>query len=477
MNEGLVLDTCRTQQDVVLSSELLLLTKFNLVCEALKSNTKIQNLKIEVNASNFEELVDVLVTLKSLTSLNLYASVLKDAPGRVSELFRLSNLLHLNMSCCKVGTAGAYAIAEKLKENNSLLSLNLSFNSLRQGFASLAQVVATNHTLEKLDIAYNKIRPEDFEDLGRMIQFNKSITKLDLSRNSVGIAGAQVISNALQMNPATLRKLNICYSVLHAEGARWIARGLRDHVGLTYLEMSRNSIDDAGAVAVAKMLQKNATLTFINLKHNQVKREGAKAIAASLHLNKTLKTLMMSENEIGSDGANALAQALAINQSMTRLDVSHNYIFVEGGYAMSKMLLLNKTLKSVDLSNNFIDTEGYVALAEACKINSTLSCLKMYPSNSKKHPLIEVLRLHNGRIVEADENDDLASCCDRNRSMHARAKATCLTMLVLRNLRPASMLQFIPKEMVRMVVEFLWLTRTDIDAWSSFESDLKKLKF
>ena len=89
-------------------------------------------------------------------------------------------------------------------------------------------------------------------------------------------------------------------------------------IPLKRLDLSNNSISDAGAVALAQALHHNSTLTKLVLSNNSISAAGAVALAQALHHNSTLTWLNLSGNDgIGEEGTHQLVQALTVNTSIS----------------------------------------------------------------------------------------------------------------------------------------------------------------
>ena len=126
------------------------------------------------------------------------------------------------------------------------------------------------------------------ERLATELATNKTIKKLDLDYNKCGVAGAKCLAAALETN-TTLEKL-------YMEG---------------------NDIGPQGAAYLAAALEKNETLNTMNLGHNGIGPTGAASLAASIHAsNGSLQFLNLSFNHLGKRGVphlKVIEAKLAVN--------------------------------------------------------------------------------------------------------------------------------------------------------------------
>ena len=72
----------------------------------------------------------------------------------------------------------------------------------------------------------------------------------------------------------------------------------------------------------------NSTVTELNLSWNSIGDAGATAIAEALRVNSTVTKLDLLGNSIGDAGATAIAEALRVNSAVTKLGLSSNSIGV-----------------------------------------------------------------------------------------------------------------------------------------------------
>ena len=185
-------------------------------------------------------------------------------------------------------------LAEMLKTNRTLTSVNLSYNELTDIFVrDLAEALITNHTLTVLNLSGNKITNIGAQALSKMLKTNETLIHLHLSRNKITDIGVQVLAEMLKINKT-----------------------------LTYLDLSVNQITETGAQVLFEALKnnRNTALNTLNLDNNYIGDTGAQALADMLGTNKTLTRLILTGNRMTDIGVQALAKALEINTTLTELE-------------------------------------------------------------------------------------------------------------------------------------------------------------
>lgn len=125
----------------------------------------------------------------------------------------------------------------------------------------------------------------------------------------------------------------------------------------------------AEAQAVAVFLAKRDDTELLDLSYNTLDDAGAKALATLLEDNKSLKELNLCGNDIGPEGAGRLCDALATAQGggagVLFLDLSCNPLGDTGGAAVARMLESNSTLQLLNLSDTELGMQALVAIANA----------------------------------------------------------------------------------------------------------------
>ena len=137
--------------------------------------------------------------------------------------------------------------------------------------------------------------------------------------------GAAAIAQALASN-SSLTKLDLSSNRLGNIGAASIAQALSFNSSLTTLDLRSNRLGNLGAASISQALSSNSTLTELNLYSNEIGNKGATAIAEAISINCSLTTLDLEDNQIGDTGAASIAQALSTNFTFTTLDLYNNEI-------------------------------------------------------------------------------------------------------------------------------------------------------
>ena len=193
----------------------------------------------------------------------------KDSPP-LADIIRLHpNLLELDLTSNRMGTAGAFTIGNALED--------------------------TGCTVQRLDFTSNQMGADAVVHIAASLTVNKSLRFLSLYDNECGSWGAQNLAEALGVNET-----------------------------LVVLDAGQNNFCDASAVHLANSLKTNTTLQELDIGSNNIGDRGAEALAGALRVNKTLRVLSLNTNTIGTAGAMHLLEALKVNTTLKRLCLSDN---------------------------------------------------------------------------------------------------------------------------------------------------------
>jgi Ran GTPase-activating protein (RanGAP) involved in mRNA processing and transport len=101
-----------------------------------------------------------------------------------------------------------------------------------------------------------------------------------------------------------------------------------NHIQLTHLILSGNSISDNGAIHISVYLQSNQILQELHLRFNNIGSKGVASLAKALSLHRSIHTLDLSFNKFSTNGVKALCYAMMLNHSLETLSIAGNSLNV-----------------------------------------------------------------------------------------------------------------------------------------------------
>ena len=330
-------------------------------------------------------LAEVLRTNTTLKSMNLQKNPGIGNPSVMSlcEALKVNTTLSsLDLSGTGISDAGVLSLVEVLKTNtSSLTSLSLSEIKIsHHSVKSIAEVLRVNSTLKELKFEGNNVGSDGAELIAESLKANTTLKILILSRNNIKEPCGGMFSDALRVN-GTLESLTLAKNALGSHGARLLSEGLRVNTSLRHLDLSGNSIGSEGAESIAETIRVNASLTSLKLQGNNIGDPGANKVSEALKDNVSLEKLDMSINAIGAAGAESIAEALKSNATLTVLDLDSNVIGDNGVQSLCEALKTNATLTNLIVSNNNIHSAGAQAFDKLQGHNNTLKKVTLIMNN------------------------------------------------------------------------------------------------
>ncbi|CAJ0862890.1 1017_t:CDS:2, partial [Entrophospora sp. SA101] len=151
-----------------------------------------------------------------------------------------------------------------------------------------------------------------------------------------------------------IKELNIAYNNINGEGAKHLAKALKENKSIEKFNLESNDLNVVGGKHIGDMLKNNNTLKYLHLGRNNLQFVGIKHISESLVINKSIVSLSLDSNNIQPAGVNELAKVLKTNKNLTHLYLPSNNLGDVGLNYICKALLQNSTLIYLDLEFNNI---------------------------------------------------------------------------------------------------------------------------
>ena len=362
-----------TLQDINISKNHISIKGLLLFMEAVKNNCTLQVVNITHNNVTRCGFTSIKQCIESLQHpIQIYASWNKilSENGKLSVMSRLySSTFHdfkdiendvwsfWNYDPDQIVTC----LSECLKEDDTLLELNMSKNKIFSGREyKVAEAIKVNITLQKLDVSFTSGH-EYF--VYQCLKNNKSLKELNMSNTEITSKGAKVVAEAIKVN-TTLQKLDLSFNTLSDDETSFISNGLKSNKSLQELNMSKNEITTEGAKRIAEAIQLNMTLKQLDLSINKIFDDGATAISNSLKSNSTLQELNISHNNITNKGITKITEVVQINSKLQNINISKNHISTEGLLYFMEAVKNNCTLQVVNITHNNVTRSGFTRIKQ-----------------------------------------------------------------------------------------------------------------
>ena len=165
-----------------------------------------------------------------------------------------------------VNTAkGAAIIADGLRDNNTLETLELSGNRVsNKGLYHLTQALMLNTSiLQKLYCNSDGITDQGAQHIAQLLKKNRLLTRLDLSFNEIGDQGVRQLASVLIHHNTTLVQLNLSWNKSIGESSvESFTEMIEYHHAFENIDISNCSLskEDKGKLLDLTRLKKNLKL-------------------------------------------------------------------------------------------------------------------------------------------------------------------------------------------------------------------------
>ena len=288
--------------------------------------------------------ISYFMSVAPVTHLRLGCCRIGDQEAEMLARYNfIPSLKVLNFSGNDITHKGMESVAKIIKSSTNLTDLLSAGNPI--GDDGIKLLLSKFKHLIQLNISGTKMTEVGICALGECFKHNNSLQSLDISDNDIKDIGLTGILNNL---PSTLVWLNVSDCNLTYIGAVIIGKMLRRNRTLKHLGISKNSIGDNGMSALSDGLHVNTTLIQLVAHSCEFCNKGAESVAKMLRVNETLKHLDISSNYFDDDGMTAVTCSIQTNTTLIQLQ-AFNCKSAEG---IAKMLTVNKTLKQLGISCN-----------------------------------------------------------------------------------------------------------------------------
>ena len=324
---------------------------FSLRCEGLKMTSKfIQSLCYELDVSHnikqlsfdecsftSEQLCHIFTSVKSsngMHTFHLNGAYSLNQEWTLSAITALKEMIanstsmtELTLSHCSLDAPTAIAIAEALKENHKLVSLNLAHNqksgridAILSSIQAACVSVPSLGFMQVLSLSECRLK-EHIKLLANILSSKNCLVKdLDISYNGIAEEGGNAVFGALASN-LTLQVLNMKGNPLWLKEGTVLNKMIIENAVLKELYLENCGLHIPAIAGLADGISRNSTLTALSLgvSLKRTPMEGACCVAAALGNNRSIQKLSLSAYVLEDEGTEALAKALNQNTTLVSL--------------------------------------------------------------------------------------------------------------------------------------------------------------
>ncbi|KAF8637228.1 hypothetical protein AX14_010329 [Amanita brunnescens Koide BX004] len=137
----------------------------------------------------------------------------------------------------------------------------------QNGITYVSQVLKRNRTLKVLNVSENKLDVQSLMTIAEALKYNSCLETLDLSKNPCcgpGLEGIQSLRTAFTLNTA-LKRLFLSATHMTSAGAIALAEFLPESTSLLHLDLTSNVLDIAGVMALSSGLKANHVMRCLDV--------------------------------------------------------------------------------------------------------------------------------------------------------------------------------------------------------------------
>lgn len=200
--------------------------------------------------------------------------------------------------------------------------------------SAICDALKDNISLVELNLSDNAFGGRSAEPMVPFLTHNRTFQVLKLNNNGLGVSGGTTVANALlesarlskkEGKPSNLRVVVCGRNRLENGSAPVWADAFSAHGGLIEVRLPQNGIRPEGIEKLAIGLSHNPNLQHLDLQDNTATVTGTRAISKALSSWPRLRTLNLSDLLLGGQGGIALALALGhgANTSLETLKLQY----------------------------------------------------------------------------------------------------------------------------------------------------------
>ena len=371
--------------------------------------------------------VDLTENFLGLNSIKFLGNILYNS-DRISKL---------NLSKNNLGDAGIEILINAIKDSKSLITLNIASNGITyiggeiifKNLINQQSIIDFNVcTVDGFNRNRNRLTYSGIKDIIPFLKHNLFIEYFNLSGNSIKNEGFIAVCKGLNENKS-LVTLKLSHNEIEEKG---IIQGLKfintQMNKLTYLDLSKNKIQDEGIIALTYQLNYFQNLTSLNISFCGFEFRSFDILLKNLQYNRKIEILNVSGNKIKDknfdkikpyfsylgikslnlskcslcdNSAFILGECLENNLSIKKLNISDNEITDKGFQTFDKLFFKNSIITHFDCSSNYLTNNGIKNLIKSLEVNNSLKSLNLYDNQLQKdigNLIVESLRKNKSLV-------------------------------------------------------------------------------
>ena len=251
------------------------------------------------------------------------------------------------------------SLLKQVLDLKNISQLNIQSNDLGDENMSIISKYINDKKipLKKLQLQSNDIGPEGSIAIAELLKNNNYLTSINLAGNPLGYEGVKIICNAMESFPNVLEELSLNYTICNNYCSKDIYNMLIKNNKLKIMSLVGNFFNNEGIDTILSALRINNHLEEISIGDNKtINDKGFQNLGSYLRFNKSLTSIEIKTSLLSDSFLNELSETLKENKKIINLNlVDNNFGYqstMQFGLSIRKndiindiKMLLNKPLK------------------------------------------------------------------------------------------------------------------------------------
>ena len=425
-----------------LSNNLITIEAANELAAFISKNNSLEHLHISNCKFNEEGLLIIAKKVKLLNTFDISSNIISsEAVSKLSQIIVISQFKHFSISNCCIKEKFTL-LCQAITKNGCLKCINFGGIAMNDTEAKhLGQAIRVNNFVEKLILSNCKLNPTGLMYILDAMKKMIGIKYLDLMSNEIDDESVMMLAQIVNNNAMEYLDISDC---LHRTDVTMLLKEIANKGTFIHINLSCNSIGNAYANGISDVISVNHNLQCINLSSNNFTAAGTKIILNGMGKTYSLKSVELENYEITIDELKSIIMNNRRLKFIKLRKLLLNYFQMKASFAHFKGLILLKELciegsklgnSEVKLILTIISTNPHVQSVSLVNCIFSTFELKIDVFNS----LCSLRRLHCFALKRIDNvneiQDQLVAVMNNNRQLkHLEIAGSKLTENIILNI-------------------------------------------
>lgn len=303
-------------------------------------------------------------------------------------------------------------LSKGLEINRTLTELSMVKSNLRVNEGNgraLANMLKTNRSLQVLNLAKNsEIGNQGAKHLAEGLKMNSTLKTLNLNDCGITTEGIKCMAHALTVNK-TLQNFDIERNKIKDEGVVCLAKALKANIGLTYLNLAECGMTDDSLNVLGICLAENRSIKTLRI--GQEVQTQKKTSFLSQFETQTAKVAMSCISEEGLmqlavqlNGSNSSLETLEVSDTLLTDSLQANKVMRELKKKVSVKLYYSNATLTTGYPHNFYQLP--ITQRSLLQYTQSQAILRPMQIRYAQRPLIMPARIYNNNSHYIDDDHE-----------------------------------------------------------------------